>query len=191
MLVSMVSSVTILAQTRRHFSKAKFKSIFLTALPAVIAGTLLMNHLDSQYLLKAFALLLVAYGCHGLLQPAFRPSRGFRHGFIVLGGFIQGAFTTGGPFVLMGAKDDFDNKTQLKATMAAFFLTCNLWRLVQSWITDAATVSGTVSAYWWLALPVILGVAAGHFVHTRISEAVFRKAVLSCLLAMGIMLMLR
>ncbi len=191
MLVSMVSSVTILAQTRKHFSAKKFKGVFLTALPAVVLGTLLMNKLPSDYLLKAFALLLAAYGCHGLLQPQFRPSKVFRHSFVLLGGFIQGAFTTGGPFVLMGYKDEFDNKTQLKATMAAFFLTCNLWRLAQTCATDMDAVTNTVSSYWWLFLPVIAGVAAGHFVHVRISEAFFRKAVLAGLLGAGILLLLK
>ncbi len=190
MVVSSTCSVAILLQTWRHFNRAHFIKIFAIALPFIIVGTALIGLLQSLWLLKIFAVLLIAYGVQGLLFPSFTPPRGVAYGFVALGGVIQGVFTTGGPFVLMGYRRFFTNKTELKATMAGFFLASNLWRMGQT-LWDGTTTVPQLASSLWLAVPVAFAVVAGHFVHVRLSEKLFQRGLLAAMTAVGVLLLLK
>lgn len=190
MLVSCVSSATILAQSWRHFNMAHFRRILAVAFPFLVLGTLMISLMGSPWLLKGFAALLICYGLHGLLMPDFRPPRSVKYAFVALGGFVQGVFTTGGPFVLMGYRREFADKTQLKATMAGFFLVCNLWRILQTNLTDGRAIEA-IKSYGWIVLPVIGGVLAGHLLHLRLPEKVFQRCLLAGMLMIGCVLMLK
>ena len=190
MLVSCVASLAILLQTWRHFSLHHFKRTTLVALPTLLLGTYLMESLASPWLLKGFAVMLVFYGLHGLAFPSWKPPTSMKYGFVALGGFIQGVFTTGGPFVLMGYRTAFADKTQLKSTMAAFFLVCNIVRVIQTTATGNGSLD-TLIDYSWTCLPVIIGVWLGHKLHVRIPERVFQVTMLSGLSLIGVLLLLK
>lgn len=190
MVVSATSSATILVQTWRHMNRRHYLRVLALCAPFVVLGTWLIGAAQVTWLLKCFALLLIAYGLQGLLAPRFTPPRSVAYLFVMLGGFIQGVFTTGGPFILMGYRRFFDNKTELKATMAAFFLTANLWRMGQ--IVIDGTLSGQqLASSLWLAVPVIIGVVLGHRVHLRISEQLFQRGLLVSMTAVGTLLLLK
>ena len=55
----------------------------------------------------------------------FVPIQFLKNFFVILGGFIQGIYTIGGPFVLMGYKDYFSSKQELRSTMAGYFFIIN------------------------------------------------------------------
>jgi uncharacterized membrane protein YfcA len=183
--VSSVASLTILLQAWRAVAWRHLGQIFLLAAPGMVIGTLLIDMLNSIVLLKIFAVLLVAYGLQGLLAPAFQPPRWMRGAFVAIGGVMQGLFSTGGPFVLMGYKDNFINKGQLRATMAAFFLFANLWRFAQGGMTGSA-MGVSITEYLWLGIPVVVAVLAGHIIHIRIPEQHFKKGVLVILTLVGV-----
>lgn len=187
MVVSALCSSFILLQTWRHFSGRHFLRVFAVALPFVVLGTWLIGALQSIWLLKSFALLLVLYGLQGLLFPAFAPPRAVSYAFVALGGLIQGLFTTGGPFILMGYRRFFDNKTQLKATMAGFFLCSNLWRMGQT-LAGGSIALNDLTGMLWLGLPVAAGVWLGHHVHLRLSEKSFQRGLMACMVMAGVAL---
>lgn len=190
MVVSAICSAAILAQTWRHFSGKHFLRIFAVALPFVILGTWLIDALRSLWLLKTFAVLLVVYGLQGLLWPKFKPPRAVSYAFVAGGGLIQGLFTAGGPFILMGYRSFFDNKTQLKATMAAFFLSSNIWRMGQT-MFDGSVAPAQLAQALWLGIPVVAGVWLGHHVHLRLSEQSFQRGLMACMIAAGVILLLK
>jgi uncharacterized membrane protein YfcA len=190
MVVSATCSAAILVQTWRHFNRRHFLKVMAIALPFVIIGTALMGILQSLWLLKVFALLLIAYGIQGLFFPAFAPPRKVSYLFVALGGVIQGVFTTGGPFILMGYRRFFADKTELKATMAGFFLASNLCRMGQIVWEGNATMPQLASSLW-LAVPVAVAVVAGHFVHLRLSERIFQQGLLAAMTAVGMLLMFK
>lgn len=190
MVVSAVSSATILAQTWRHIDWRHYARVVLVTLPFVVAGTWLIGVVKGLWLLKAFALLLVAFGLQGLLFPRFQPPKLLAWFFVMAGGFIQGVFTTGGPFILMGYRRFFAHKTELKATMAAFFLSANLWRIGQVLAAGSLPAGELVQALW-LAPAVMLGVWAGHHVHLRLSEQAFQRGLLFCMTVAGALLLIK
>lgn len=190
MVVSATCSAAILLQTWRHFNRGHFIRIMAVSLPFIILGTAMIGVLQSTWLLKAFAVLLIAYGAQGLLLPSFAPPRSVSYFFVALGGLIQGVFTTGGPFILMGYRRFFADKTELKATMAAFFLTANLWRMGQT-VWEGTVAPAQLAASLWLAGPVIVAVLAGHYVHVRLSEKLFQRGLLAAMTAVGVLLLLK
>lgn len=190
MVISAVSSTTILAQTWRHIDWRHYARVGLVTLPFVIAGTWVIGMVEGLWLLKSFALLLVAFGMQGLLLPRFQPHRILAWLFVCLGGFIQGVFTTGGPFILMGYRRFFAHKTELKATMAAFFLSANLWRIGQV-LLDASVPPAALAQALWLAPAVMLGVWLGHHVHLRLSEQAFQRGLLLCMTVAGTLLLIK
>lgn len=190
MLVSCVSSVTIVAQSARHVAPVQAFRIFMVALPGLVIGTQLISIAQSGLLLKCFGILLVAYSIHGLLYPAYAPSKMFKYLFVAVGGFVQGLFTTGGPFVLMGYRREFSNKTEAKATMAVFFLVCNIYRIGQTLALGHARPAD-FTQWWWMAFPVVAGVIAGHIIHGRLPEKLFQRCVLMGLMGIGILITLK
>ena len=190
MVVSSTCSAAILVQTWRHFNGKHFMGVMAFSLPFVIIGTWLIGALQTDWLLKSFALMLIVYGAQGLLLPNFVPPRSVTYFFVMLGGLIQGVFTTGGPFILMGYRRYFANKTELKATMAAFFLTANLWRMAQT-VIDGTIMPAQLASSLWLAIPVIIGVVLGHMVHMRISEKNFQRGLLVSMTAVGVLLLFK
>lgn len=190
MFVAIVSSLTIIFQQYKHISLFHLKRIFLFTLPGVIMGTFLIDYLASAYLLKFFALVLVVYGIKDLLFPTFTLPSYLKLGFTGLGGLIQGIFTTGGPFILMGYRDFFENKQQIRATMAVFFCTTNLLRITQNTLTtgDALPI---IYQHLYLGFAVIIAVILGYFVHVRINEALFKKAMTTGITLIGFVLLFR
>lgn len=190
MLVSCVASATILLQVWRHFDRKHFVRIMLVTTPFVILGTALIDLLKSVWLLKIFAFMLVAYGVFSLLKPNYAPPRSIKYAFVALGGLVQGIFTTGGPFIMMGYRQSFDNKTQLKATMAGFFLISNLWRMFQT-MWQRHDGLDVVTSNAWAILPVIVGVTIGHFIHSRLPEKTFQRYLLLSITGIGFLLLLK
>lgn len=189
-VTSCTCSALILLQCRRHVNMRKLIRIFLLALPGVIVGTWMIDVLSSAWLLRLFAVILIIYGLREVVFPFAQPHPHLRKAFIAVGGLIQGVFTTGGPFVVMGARSDFTDKTEMKATMAGFFLATNLWRIVQFILTGHTDVQAALP-WVWLCLPVAAGVLIGHALHLRLPETVFKRIISICLMGIGVLILMR
>lgn len=188
--VALVASGTIIFQQRRELPMQHLKRLALPTIPGLIIGTLLIDVLANVWLLKFFALVMVGYGLQSLFYPGFEPPRLFRRVCIVFGGFIQGLFSCGGPFVLMGYRHEFKHKSDIRITMAVFFFLTNLWKLIQNGVTTGSALP-VVAEYWWTALPVIAAMYAGYAVHKRISEKQFAIGMTAGITLIGIFLLCR
>jgi uncharacterized protein len=109
MFLGLTSGFAILIQSFKHVSFRDLKSILLMTIPGAIIGTYLIDYLQINILLNTFAIILILYGLLNLIYPDLNPHNYIKNGFIYLGGLIQGLFTIGGPFVLMGYKDKLPN----------------------------------------------------------------------------------
>jgi uncharacterized membrane protein YfcA len=182
--VSLVASTCIFLYERRAMNWPKLGRILLLSMPGVIIGTALMEVFSTKGLLVVFALLLIAYALQGLIWPHLKIPKALGRGFVVLGGLVQGLYSSGGPFVLMGSRSEFPDKSQLRAVMAGFFISTNIFRIIQNEVQGHHALE-TIWAHAWLAIPVIAAVQIGHYVHNRISEKAFRKGVLVLILCAG------
>ncbi len=185
MYISFLSSCFILISDYKNFSFHHFKNIMAWALPGIVLGTLLLQVLSGFLLLKVFAVFLLIYALQGLWLPQLQLPQTIKRGCIMLGGLVHGLYSTGGPFILMGYKDRFEHKSQLRATLAMFFALSNLWRMIQSSIAGKPLLEN-IAPYLWLAAPLAAAVWIGHRIHVKIDEELYRKGILVLVLIAGL-----
>lgn len=188
--VSAIASGTIMFQQRREIPYHHLKQLLILFAPGLVIGTFLIDAIAGQYLLKIFAVFIIAYGLQNIFYPKLHLPQAIKTGFILAGGFIQGLFSCGGPFMLMGYKDKFQNKSELRITVAILFFVTNTWKIIQNAATTGTAIP-VISAYWWLAFPVIASMYAGYIVHKKISEEHFKIGMTIGITLIGFFLLLR
>ena len=130
MIVGLSSGLAVLIQSYKHLDWRHLVKILAYTIPGALVGTLLISSITSEWLIKFFALLLIVYACFNLFLPNLLIPEILKKALVILGGFIQGVYTIGGPFVLMGYKDHFSSKQELRSTMAGYFFIINSLRVI-------------------------------------------------------------
>ena len=128
MIVGLSSGLAVLIQSFKHLSFKYLGIILIYTTPGALIGTMMITYLASGFLIKLFSIILIIYGIINLFFPNIIIPKILKKGLLILGGFIQGIYTVGGPFVLMGFKDNFSSKQELRSTMAGYFFVINSMR---------------------------------------------------------------
>ncbi len=149
-----------------------------------------------------FAILVIAVALRELarLTRAAAPSAGataaaplrrpIATAVLVAAGVIHGWFATGGPLVVAVAARMFPAKATLRATLAVLWFTLNL--VVLGRLVAHGDLTTTTLAYSAAILPALAAaLAAGEWVHHRVSERGFRWLVAGLLLVTGAVLLAR
>ena len=189
MIVGLSSGLAVLIQSYKHLSWHHLMKILAYTIPGALIGTFLISSMTSEWLIKFFALILVIYACFNLFLPNILIPETLKKGLVVLGGFIQGVYTIGGPFVLMGYKDHFLSKQELRSTMAGYFFIINGLRLV-FYILLGGSYTEIVAEYYPIAFMVMISVWLGYLVHRKISEVLFQKLIIIAILFIGIIILI-
>ena len=142
----------------------------------------------SNVLLGAF---VIAVGVRGLLKVAPRvvTSPWLSRAMLFAGGVVHGAFTTGGPLLVVYCRRALPDKSSFRATMGV------VWLLLNAALMIGWTATGAWSHETWrvtlVGLPfVFAGTAAGEYLHHRVDERAFAAAVNLTLIAVGGVLVL-
>ena len=163
--------------------------ILIYTIPGALIGTYLITYLASGLLIKLFAIILIIYGFFNLFFPDKVIPNYLKKSLVILGGLIQGIYTIGGPFVLMGYKDSFSSKQELRSTMAGYFFLINLGRVVFL-IILGESYEDIVFTYYPIAILVIISVWLGYLIHKRIPEILFKKLIIFAITLIGILILL-
>ena len=188
MIVGLSSGLAVLIQSYKHLSWLHLIKILAYTIPGALIGTILISSITSEWLIKFFALLLIVYACFNLFLPNLLIPEILKKALIILGGFIQGVYTIGGPFVLMGYKDNFSSKQELRSTMAGYFFIINGLRVI-FYILLGGSYLDIASTYYPIALMVMISVWLGYLVHRKISEVLFKKLIIIAILFIGIIIL--
>jgi len=188
MIVGLSSGLAVLIQSYKYLSWFHLTKILAFTIPGALIGTLLISSMTSEWLIKFFALILIVYACFNLFFPNILIPETLKKALVVLGGFIQGVYTIGGPFVLMGYKDHFSSKQELRSTMAGYFFIINGLRVVFYILLGGSYVE-IVTEYYPIAFMVMISVWLGYLVHREISEVLFKKLIIIAILLIGIIIL--
>ena len=189
MIVALASGLAVLIQSYKHLSWKHLMQILIYTIPGAIFGTYLITFFSSDLLIKFFALILIIYGCFNLFFPNLIIPNYLKRGLLILGGIIQGIYTIGGPFVLMGYKDNFLSKQELRSTMAGYFFTINSIRAIFFMMLGESYVD-IIFSYYPIAILVMVSVWLGYFIHKKIPEILFRKLIIIAITLIGILILL-
>ena len=147
-----------------------------------------------KVILGLFMLYVSIKGLAEIYRPhlkaqATRPASGKRmlifYGLLFCGGIMQGAFTCGGPFVVMYATMALKEKDAFRATLFA------MWVVVNSIITARNAVSGVLTAevgelVLWMLPAMVLAIVISNHLQKRLNGQTFNKVVYGTLLISGL-----
>ena len=106
------------------------------------------------------------------------------------GGIIQGAFGSGGPFVVIYAARALPEKSLFRVTLSLLWLTTNLARLAV-WIIRGTVGNAADFRMLGAALPFMAaGVLLGDYLHRKVDETRFRRCVYCVLAAAGAVMLI-
>ena len=188
MIVGLSSGLAVLIQSYKYVSLKHLIKILIYTIPGALIGTYFISYFASDVLIKIFAIILIIYGCFNLFFPGIRFPQFLKNFFVILGGFIQGIYTIGGPFVLMGYKDYFSSKQELRSTMAGYFFIINSLRAIFFMFLGGSYLE-IVKIYYPIALLVMLSVWLGYFIHKQIPEILFKKLIIIAITLIGVLIL--
>jgi len=180
--VASVASLLVLLSDRKSFSKENFVLMTSLALPGAILGGFLFDILSSDFLFNLLSILLIFLGIQSIWNPKFKVKT--QKVLLFLSGIIHGLFGLGGVIAIGTMKNSFQNKSQLRVTFAAFFLSINFIRLIQYFLQGSLNGS-EILKFWWIPFPLIITIFLGHKIHLRISEQLFKRGISFLLLFAG------
>ena len=188
MIVGLSSGLAVLIQSYKYVSLNHLIKILIYTIPGALIGTYFISYFASDILIKIFAIILIIYGCFNLFFPDIRFPQFLKNFFVILGGFIQGIYTIGGPFVLMGYKDYFSSKQELRSTMAGYFFIINSLRAIFFMFLGGSYLE-IMKIYYPIAFLVMLSVWLGYFIHKQIPEILFKKLIIIAISLIGVLIL--
>lgn len=193
--LNIASSTYLSLRYREHIHWPTLLRLILPLMAAgTLAGHLLRPALGGAALQALFGVLVTWFACRELWRMR-RAADPHRHGptatrGLMLGaGLTHGLFASGGPLLVYGLAASALDKTSLRATLIAVWLSLNLL-LTILYALDGSLVPALPRLGAYLPL-VVIGIAAGEWLHHRIDERRFRQIVFLLLAVTGVLLVLR
>ncbi len=194
--LSIILSLFIISRSWRSIDFREYGFIVLHVGLGVPVGLAFMDHLPKTYLLGLLTAFMFFTGIRGLI--ALRKERGVSEtpvkkslldrAVLFGGGIIQGAFSSGGPLVIIYASKVLTDKSAFRATLTTLWLSTNTimvakWTFVNKvWTPGLLEILAAV-------LPFIGGgMLLGNFFHNKVDQHCFKVLVYSVLLIAGCML---
>jgi uncharacterized membrane protein YfcA len=184
------SSAHIAISDRKSFSKKIFLKSLLIGIVGTIIGCFIFVKLDSKVILMLLGALSILLSTKIIFFDNIKFPEWFRKILLFIGGVSHGLFGVGGPFLVNALKDEFKNKSELRTTMACFFVLFNIIRFFQLLVQKSVSV-GFFMDIWWVMLPIFFAIFLGHKCHLKISEALFKKFVAAMTMFSGAVFLLK
>lgn len=179
------ASLYIAFGSRKHFEIKIFTKLIPIALLGSIIGVYIFIYFSSKILSTFFGIILFFLAIKMIFFDKYKFSKSLRSVFLFIGSISQGAFGIGGPFVVSAIRDEFKTKSSLRATMAIYFLFCNVLRISQMFFADKLEIAFFTKISWTI-IPVFVAIYFGHCVHLKIKDEIFKKGVATIVLLASI-----
>ena len=174
----------------RNIQWKEYRFIVLHAALGIPAGLLMMDHLSKELMTGLLVCFMLFVGIRGIFMtlrtntvPAAPPTKNFMMRLILFcGGLIHGAFSSGGPVIVIYAARALPEKTKFRVTLSMLWMTVNVVMLTK-WTIMGTVWTPALGRQILCAIPfVICGVFTGDFLHHKVNERNFRIIVYSILM---------
>ncbi|MBQ9087572.1 MAG: sulfite exporter TauE/SafE family protein [Lentisphaeria bacterium] len=158
-------------------------------------GMWIFDKLPAPILCLILGTFMVAVGIRGEITTAKKDSptpvtpakRSFLMKLLLFGGgIIQGAFGSGGPFIVIYSAKALPEKRVFRGTLSMLWLSMNTIRLVSWGITGELWNMELAKCLMWSFPVVIAGILIGDHLHNKVSEHHFKIGVYAVLIISGI-----
>jgi uncharacterized protein len=181
----------IVIRWRRHLDGRQLGIMCAFAIVGMPLGLWLYAVMPPRGAMIALGIFVLAVGLRNLLElwPDTRAPRWLAKLLLIAGGVVHGAFTTGGPLLVVYADQTLVDKSIFRATLSLMWLALNatlgiVWTVNADWTAQSLRLS-------LLGLPfMVAGLIVGELLHHRVSEEAFRRVVNLTLIVIGLLLIL-
>ena len=191
-------SFFIVMRSWRNVDLREYGFIVLHVGLGVPVGLFMMDYLPKNWLMGLLVCFMFFVGIRGLANVC-RPAQNtevqpqgpkglFARMILFLGGVIQGAFSSGGPVVVMYASKAMTEKSKFRAVLSLLWLTTNTI-MVTKWTLSGKVWTPQLGKMILCALPfIICGMIFGDFLHRKVDQRKFTILVYSVLIIAGVVL---
>ena len=195
-VLALVLDVYLLVVSWKYIDWRQYLLILAFVLPGLPIGMVAYNVLPRTTLMHILAIFMVVVGIQGLATQ-FRRGSGtsrpwpawFLDSLLFIGGAMQGAFTSGGPPVIIYATQKLKDKAKFRATLVAIWTTLNVFIIAD--IVARHRLAGIPGKLILTSLPFLaLGALLGDIAHRRISGERFTRLIYAVLLLSAVFMVL-
>ncbi|MGD1895769.1 MAG: sulfite exporter TauE/SafE family protein [Phormidesmis sp.] len=194
LLMCLLSSMGLWLYYWDNFSWRAIAPLVISALISIPIGLVGLHYVPedvARKVLGAFIVLYVAYDILRLLTPIFAmpslESPRWAYLFGAVSGFLTGAFTTGGPPLVMYANSKEWSPEEFKGNLPGVYVVALTFALTGHYFEGHLTRELWEIALWSTPL-FALGMGAGILLSKKIDAASFKRIVLSLLGVIGLRL---
>ncbi|WP_157981094.1 sulfite exporter TauE/SafE family protein [Pseudidiomarina insulisalsae] len=197
LLTPMLSVINVilalyLAWLLRHYlSLQRWFPLFIGGVGGTLAGNYALVHLPLASLQMGMAVFVITAGLlfwFGV-QVQARAGSIQQGGVGLLSGFANGALTLGGPPVVLFLTANRLDRSQFRATLAAFFLVLGCTN-VTSFSLQGRYAEIDLLTLLALIIGALTGAYGGHRVSSKLPEQWFRRLTLLLVIGAGVMVLL-
>lgn len=201
-IVVLFASAWVSIRDRNYIDLKVLKWILLFMLPGLPVGMWLFAVLPEKPLKIALGIFMIFVGIKGLYtafkfsKASSRPSKKdsllakwLMPLSLFLGGIIHGAFTCGGPFVVIYAKKHITHKTSFRATLCALWTLLNGIMLTMSFLRHDLSQEIILLSIWTLPF-MVFAIWLANLLHHKLRAEIFTHIVNAALIGSGILMML-
>lgn len=186
--LAMIASIFVIITDYKSFSFEKLLKIFMYWIWWTILWTFLFDYLSSTFLLKFFAIFLFLISFKNIfLEKILNFWETINKVLLFIWGLIQWLFWTWAPFIVLAMKNSFTSKSELRSTMAVFFIVFNIIRWIQLYLQWNFNLE-IIKSYYLLWLVVILAIISWYFLHLKFPDKYFKLWINILLLFASIVL---
>ena len=193
-LYGFLMAVYIIVISHRKIQWKHFFKMISALILGLPLGILFYNYLSKDILQKALGVFMILISVRGLLiafQKVRQRAVGEKAALFCAfcGGIIHGAFSSGGPLVIIYAAENLKDKSEFRATLCMVWFTLNgilLAQMIFAGQFPADTALLSLSALPFLAA----GAVAGNIAHKKIRDVYFTKIVYTILFLTGFIMLI-
>lgn len=170
------SSAYIVYTDFKSFNQQVFLKSFPICIIGTVTGVYIFSASNSNILALILGLLLMTLSFKIMFFDKKNLPLFLKNKLLIIGGISQGAFGIGGPFFVNALRQDFQNKSELRTTIATFFVCFNIIRITQ------LSLQGHIKwdfflDIWWAMIPIALAINLGFKAHLKTNESLFKKMI--------------
>lgn len=188
----------IIVRSRHKIDLKEYRFIALNVALGVPAGLFLSSKLPEKPLIALLVAVMFFVGIRGVATQ-FRPAltagnKPAEHSWLMrailfCGGIIHGAFSSGGPVIIIYASKALPDKSLFRVTLSLLWLTTNSIMLA-TWTIRGDVWTAEIGKSLLCALPFVsAGIIFGDCLHHQVNQRVFRILVYSVLCAAATVLL--
>ncbi|MBE6389779.1 MAG: sulfite exporter TauE/SafE family protein [Lentisphaerae bacterium] len=199
-ILGFIMALYIVIRSWRSIIWKEFLYISFWAGLGLPCGMLLFDRLPANCLCVLLGMFMIGTGIQGVRKnlSSSSPAAECRNSdirrswlmriFLFCGGIIQGAFGSGGPFMVIYAAKALPDKTVFRVTLSLFWLVTNSCRLI-NWSIQRTVWNWENFRLLLILFPfMITGLLLGDLLHHKVSAHCFRLGVYTLLGTSGILM---